>query len=151
MPKSEKVNVTPNETVTVMNDRDPRLSETTRRLIQDLGKAPNARIEVIVIQKGQATSVDTGSSEDVFKPPMPTRQAPGSARRTTTRKTKTTPQAVPASGSKTVASALRELIKAGLNDDQIWPKIKQEFPNLSDNKKSYIAGQRKVLEKRQAS
>lgn len=150
MPKSEKVNVTPNETVTVMNDQDPRLSATTRRLIEDLGRVSSARIEVIVIQKGQATSVNTGSSDDVFTPPMPTRQAT-TTRRATTRKTKASPQAVPASGSKTVAAALRALIKAGLNDDQIWPKIKEEFPSLSDNKKSYIAGQRKILEKRQAT
>lgn len=151
MPKSEKVNVTPNETVTVMNDQDPRLSATTRRLIEDLGRVSSARIEVIVIQKGQATSVNTGSSDDVFTPPMPTRQATTTTRRATTRKTKAAPQAVPASGSKTVASALRALIKAGLNDEQIWPKIKAEFPSLSDNKKSYIAGQRKILEKRQAT
>lgn len=143
--KEGKATTTSGAAAGVGFENDARLSATTKRLIADLGRIPNARVEVIVVQKGKATTINmTDDADDVFTPSV----APDDDQKTTRRRTSKTPEAVPAGRARTVAAALRTLIKQGLNDDQIWPKIKSEFPNLSDNKKSYIAGQRKVLERK---
>jgi hypothetical protein len=134
------------------------MSELTRRLIADLGR--DSTVEVLIVNQVDVPlddAVEAIAKEPTIAAALPKQRGGraqptivADARKANVAQLRPAPRGQPPQQNRTVAAALRDLIQRGLDDDKIWARIKTEFPHLEDSKKSYIQGQRRVLDRKAA-